>query len=495
MKSVAVATAAVGAMAMGPPSSSPPVIALPAAYGPSGSTTPSSSSLLAPATLDRWWALFSDPTLDALEAEALGGSPDAQTLAARLLEAKATRRAQTAATLPSGSASANASRQRSYAIGAAGADLSAASGTTDTVAANLNVSWELDLFGRLKTARRVANASAAEARFNVEGSRAALAADVADAYFQARGLVTQLTDARETLRIQNDLLDIARRRAEAGAGPPDAVDEVVGQVAQARAQIADLRAQLEDTRRRLLILAGRDLRAVDDLPFAGEPPTAPAPPAALPAELLTRRPDIREAEYRLRAELGTAHLAHLAVFPTLTLLPGLGGSSIAQPGVSYIPPTTLITSQQVTTSGFWTLAAGLTAPTLDIPKLLDQAKAEDARARQAAIAYEKTVRNAFGEARGALTDLEAGERASALLTDGEARARRAYDASRRRYAEGLDDLSATLTAEQSWRTIRSALTSERVETLRRAVRTYKALGGGWDYAATPVTTPGSDGRG
>jgi outer membrane protein TolC len=204
---------------------------------------------------------------------------------------------------------------------------------------------------------------------------------------------------------------------------------------------------------------------------------------ALPSQLLTRRPDVREAEFRLRAALGTARLAHLAIFPTITLLPGLGLSSIESPGVSYIPPTTLISSQQTTTTGFWTLAAGVSQPTLDIPKLLDQARAEDARTRQAAIAYEGAVRTAFGEAQTAFIDLEAGRRATRILADGEVHARRAFEASRRRYAEGLDDLTATLGAEQSWRTIHSALTSERIDTLRRAVRTCKALGGGWASGA------------
>jgi outer membrane protein TolC len=202
----------------------------------------------------------------------------------------------------------------------------------------------------------------------------------------------------------------------------------------------------------------------------------------MPAELLTRRPDVKEAEYRLRAQIGTASLAHRAIFPTITLLPSLGLSKTSEPGVSFIPPTTLITQQQTFTTGLWSLAAGVTIPTLDIPKLLDQAHAEDARSRQAAIAYEKTVRTAFGEAQNAVTDLQAGEHATELLVQSEFHARLAYEASRKRYGEGLDDLTATLTAEQAWRRIRFALTTERVQTLRDAVRTYKALGGGWNYA-------------
>jgi NodT family efflux transporter outer membrane factor (OMF) lipoprotein len=443
----------------------------------------SSGERAAPSTLDRWWLLFGDQTLNALEGEAFRGSTDARTATARILEARATRAAQTAQTLPSGSITGNASRQETYAIGAPSYDLNPTSGVTNTATGNFNVSWELDLFGRLAAARRVAKATAAEARFNVEGTLASLAADVADNYFQAKGLVIQLEDARATVRIQSDLLAIARKKAAAGAGPMDDIDRVAAQEAQAEAQATDLQAQLDASRRRLLILVGRDLAVPGELDLTGAPPDIPITPRTLPSELLSRRPDVREAEYRLRAEFGTAKIAHLAIFPTITLLPGLGLSSITAPGVSYIPPTTLVTTQQTTTTGFWTLAAGVSAPTLDIPRLLYQAHAEDARTREAAIAYEQTVRTAFGEAQNALVDLAAGEKATTLLVDGEERARRAYDGSRRRYAQGLDDLTAALSAEQSWRSIRSALTSEKVDTLRRAVRTYKALGGGWAFGA------------
>jgi multidrug efflux system outer membrane protein len=76
-----------------------------------------------------------------------------------------------------------------------------------------------------------------------------------------------------------------------------------------------------------------------------------------------------------------------------------------------------------------------------------------------------------------------------LLKDGETRSHRAYDAARTRYAQGLDDLQTALSAEQSWRSTKSALTAEQVQALRRAVQTYKALGGGWAYAARAGGAP------
>ncbi len=454
-----------------------PDVRLPAAY-----EAPSNAAATSPANLDQWWFLFSDPALNALEDEAFRNGPDARTAAARVLEARATRNGQTAATLPSGSISGKASRQTSTNIGAASQSLIPVGGTTDSLTGNFNVSWEVDLFGRLAVARKVANADAATARFNIEGTRASLAAAVADAYFQARGLTTQLADARQSVRIQTQLQDIAQSKAEFGLGTRDEADRVAGVLSQARAQAEDLEAQLHAIRRQLLILVGRGSEPTTNLLLEGVAPQIPAAPTTMPAQLLTRRPDVREAEFRLKSELGTARLRHLAVFPTITLLPGLGLSRTVSPGVSFIPPATLVPAQQTTSLGFWSLAVGVSAPTLDIPKLLYQARAEDARAQQAAIAYEKAVQTAYGEAENALVSFEASQKATALLVDGEGRAQRAYNSAQKRYRLGIDDLTAALSAEQSWRTTRSALTSEQVLTFRRAVVTYKALGGGWAYA-------------
>jgi NodT family efflux transporter outer membrane factor (OMF) lipoprotein len=472
----------------GPPHRAPD-LSLPAAY-----EAPAGEAPLAPAELDRWWLLFDDPQLTALEDEAARDAPDARTAAARVLEARATRNSQTAQTLPTGHIQGNVSREHAYNIGGPSTSLFPIGGVTDTATSNFDVSWELDLFGRLREARRIANADLAQARFNIEGTRATLAASVADSYFQAKGLAIQLADARETVRIDQSLLDIAQRKAGLGLGAASDADRVAGDLAQAKAQVEDLDSQLHAARRQLLILLGHGVDPTSSLPVDAQAPDAPRPPAAIPGDLLQRRPDVREAEAHLRAQAGTGKLRHLAIFPTFTLLPGLGASSTASPGVAFIPPATLIPAQQTTSLGFWSLGAGVSVPVLDIPHLLYDAKAEDARTEQAVISYEKTVQTAYGEAENALVNLGAGERAVALLVEGEARAHKASQAAQDLYAMGLDDLTTALSAEQSWRATRSALTSERVQALRRAVQTYKALGGGWAYTAQGSKPRGAGAR-
>jgi NodT family efflux transporter outer membrane factor (OMF) lipoprotein len=440
---------------------------------------PATGPELAPAALDRWWLVFHDPVLTALEDEALRSAPDARTAFSRLVEAGAVRSSAVAQTFPTGSVTGNASKEHEINIGGGQNSLFPIGGDYITRTAALNVSWELDLFGRLAEQRKIAKANYVATRFDIEGAFASLAANVANDYFQATGLQIQILDEQETVRIDTELARVAQEKADRGLGALSDADRVAGDLAQARAQLTDLQSQLHASRRQLLILIGHGIDGVDTIHLRDETDDAPDVPAAVPGALLQRRPDVRESEAKLRSEAGTDRLKHLAIFPTFTLLPALGLSRTTSPSVGYVPPATLIPEQLTTSIGYWTLAGSVSQPVLNIPQLLFDAKAEDARTEQAVIAYEKTVQTAYGEAENALVNQDAGKRAVQVLVDGEARAHHAYDAAQRRYAMGLDDLTTALSAEQAWRAIRAALTSERVQALERTVTTYKALGGGW----------------
>lgn len=449
---------------------------------------PSDGPRLAAAQLDRWWLTFQDPRLDALEDEALRSGPDALTAYARVVEARAVRGSAIDQTLPQGSISAAASKQHEFNIGGAENSLLPIGGNYISESASLNVSWELDVFGRLAVRRRIASANWRASRFDIEGALASLVANVASDYFQATGLQSQIADADETVRIDAELAHIAEVKAQHGLGAQSDADRVAGDLAQAQAQLTDLQSQSHAARRQLLILIGRKGAGVDTISIPDALADAPAVPAAVPGDLLQRRPDIREADAKLRAQSGTGRLRHLAFFPTFTMAPAVGLQQTTSPsvGVNILPGGAFsFFPEALTTSlGYWTLAGNLAQPVLNLPQLRQDAKAEDARTEQAVIAYEKTVQTAYGEAENALVSLDAGHRAVAQLTAGEARSHRAYDAARRRYAMGLDDLTTALTTEQAWRGIHLALLNERVQALQRAVTTYKALGGGWASVST-----------
>ena len=427
--------------------------------------------------LDRWWTAFGDPQLTGLIEQALVEGFDARIAAARLAEARAVRTSQLVQFLPQGNATGSARRTETEQLDGTAVDIPgfSTSGTSETYAANFNVSWEVDLFGRIFAARRAANADVAAARFAYEGARASLAAAVADAYFQARGLAIQLEEARETARIQRELLDIARIRAERGLGAASDADRVAGDLAQAESQVEALEGELQSARRSLLVLMGRGTDPLANLTVPASVGQAPPAPRALPGELLARRPDVREAEARFRSALGRKDLTAKAFFPTFTLTPGLGLQQQVQPNFE-------------STTSSWSIGAGVTIPVLDIPRLLAELRAQGARTEQAALTYEKAVQTAYGEAENALVRLDADRRRVALLTEGERRAQAAYEAARIRYSRGLGDLQTALSAEQAWRATRSQLTAAQVQAVRRAVQAYQAVGGGWP--ATVAAGPG-----
>jgi len=422
--------------------------------------------------LDTWWTAYGDPELTALIEQALTRNPDIRTARSRLDEVRAQRTSAILQYLPQGDATARGRRTDTKQIGGTAANIPGFSteGVSKQYSAAFDVSWELDPWGRAFAAYKSANAEVDRVRYAYETTRAQLAADTADAWFQARGLAIQLADARETARIQQDLYDVASKRAAAGVAATSEPDRIAGDLAQAQAQIAGLEAQLQVQKRAILILAGRVVEPTANVTAPPEVGQAPAVPTALPSDLLQRRPDVRQAQAAVRSAAGQQKLAALAFFPTFTFSPGLGWSRIEQPGFS-------------SETQNWSIGGSILQPILSIPRLMADLKVQNARTEQAVTAYEKTVQTAFQEAEGALVNLEADRRRVALLTDGEVRARRAYQAARLGYERGLTDLTSTLSAEQAWRAVRAQLTSAQVQALRRSVQAMKAIGGGWPAQA------------
>jgi multidrug efflux system outer membrane protein len=459
-----------------------PDVALPTAY-----EAPAGTADLAPQQLDQWWLIFGDDELNGLENQALVNSPDVKSEIARLREAAATRNSDILQTFPTGDLTGGASRQTSNDLGASASSLFPVGGVTQDEHLDFKVSWELDFFGALADARRAARADYAATRFNIEAAHASLVANVADSYFVARGLAIQIADANETVTIENQLLHSTTVKAQRGLGPQSDADRVAGDLAQARSQLENLKAQQHAAARLLLILVGRGREPVENLPLAAGVPDPPPLPKAMPGELLARRPDVREADEQMRSAALKTKLAKEELFPNLTLQPALGIAREVAPGVGVAQSVLgllFFPQEQTTKTDYWSVGVNLDQPVLDIPRLLQDAKAQGARTEEAVIAYEKAVQDAYGDAENALVELSADESRIQILEDGEARARRAYDAERIRFSLGVDDITTVLAAEQTWQTDRTLLTAERVQALRRAVQTYKALGGGWNYEPT-----------
>jgi len=459
------------AACVGPVSTRAPKIALPSAF--------ENQVAAGVAPLDRWWTAYNDPQLQGLIEEALAGSPTAALAIARLEEARATRRVNRTAALPTGNLSANVGRRGSQQLSGAQSAFSA-NGVSDSQSVNFDVAWETDIWGKVRIGRKGIDDDYASKVFNIEASRAALAAQVADALFAARGLAQQLDDARESARIARESQRIAGVLAGRGLAAQGDADATAANVAQADAAVTGLGAELTAARRSLLVLIGRGADPIDSLVIAPAAGEAPLPPASLPGDLLQRRPDVREAEERLNVAIAQQKAARIDLFPKFTIMPGVGLTRSTSNSFTGFDTTGAPTFGQVSQlMSNWSLGVGLSVPVLDRPRLLATLRASGARAEQAAVAYESSVQTAYGEAENALVQLKADRERQGLLEAGARAARAAYDAAQVRYNAGLIDVTTLLTAEQNWRSARSQATAARSQALRRSVQAFKALGGGW----------------
>ena len=424
---------------------------------------------LATAALDNWWTLYGDAQLNALVDEALRHAPDARTALAVLDQAAAVRsETLDKIYIPSGEVQGSGTRTQTSTLGSSSSSIGqifAPPGATESFSATFDVSWELDLFGRRAAARRGADADFYNAAFTYEATRTSLIADVADSLFQARGLALQLQDAIETARVDRELAHVADVQEKAGLTASKDVDQSLANAEAADAQAESLRAQLLAAQRSLLVLIGHGFDKVESLPASATVGAPPPVPATLPGDLLRRRPDVRAAEWRIVSAAATLRTDDLAVLPTINLQPGLSLTKSTGP-FGYA-------------SDAWSIGAGVTQPILDRPRLIAQIHAQRAVAEQDVIAYEKTVQTAYSDVETAFTYLESDARRVRMLTEAEARAESAYRKSRLGYARGLNDLTTALQAENTWRTVRTQLSSAQITLMQRSVQAFKSLGGGW----------------
>lgn len=421
-----------------------------------------------PEALDAWWLLFNDDQLTALIEQALANAPDARTALAVLQQAQATRATAMNRFSLQGSATGSRQDQQNNTQGAPGYRQ-----TTYTGA--FSPSWELGLFGRDDAMRRAANADLDAARFQYEASRQTLAASVAGDLIEARANLVRLEQARETLRVAQELARVGDKRAALGLSSSADAASLNADVATARANVRALEARLEIAQRTLLVLLGRGTEPVEAIPLRAELAAAPPIPAATPASLLVRRPDIRQAEARLRSAAGTLTLNARELLPTVSL-------SASGSFTKMIGPAGYATA-------LWSLGEGLALPVLNRPRLLAQVRGQRARTEQAVIAYENAVQSGFAEAQNTLATYAADQARLGDLTQAEERSRFAFSAQAEGYRRGVVDLSALLQAERTWRANLASLSDLKASALTDSVNLFRALGGGWPASQEARSNP------
>jgi outer membrane protein, multidrug efflux system len=419
-----------------------------------------------------WWEQFGDPVLNDLVAVALRENKDLMIASARVDEYAGRYGFVRSELFPQVGASYDARRQRDVAavvIGAGGGEV------YNTYTAALNASWEIDLWGRIRRQTEAARAQLLASEDARRGVIMSLVGSAAGGYINLRDLDRQLEIARATAKARGESYEIFKLRYEGGIISLLELSQNRSQYEEALATIPVFEKAIAQQENGLSVLLGKNPgpiprgKTIDEL-------LLPGIPAGLPSELLTRRPDIREAEQKLIAANAQIGAAKAQYFPTISLT-GLFGFSSTSLG-------NLFDSQ----SKVWQYGGGIAMPIFTAGAIAGQVAAAEASQQQALFAYQKAIQQGFREVNDALIDqdrtreqLEAQKRQVAAL-------QQYADTARLRYENGYTSFIEVLDAERSLFNAQLQYTQSQQVQFQAMINLYKAIGGGWVVEADKMTS-------
>lgn len=422
----------------------------------------------AAADLD-WRAFFKDPALQGLIDTALANNRDLRVAALNVEAYAAQRQIQRSALFPSVTADGGATRQRLPGSLSSSGDPSISSQYSATVGA----SWELDLFGRLRSL----DEQALQQYFATEEARRAtqiaLVASVANAWLtlQADQELLQLT--QDTLKTYQQSFALTRRSYDVGVADALALAQARSAVESAQVSLAQYNRQVAQDRNALVVLLGSG--KAGGLP-SGRPlddDLLLEVPAGLPSDLLQRRPDLRQAEHQLQAANANIGAARAAFFPSVSLTANAGSLS---PDLSGLFDAG---------SGSWLFQPSISLPIFNAGKLRASLDYAELQKDTQVASYEKAIQTAFQEVADGLaaraTYQQQLDAQRALVKTNE----EYYRLAERRYRTGVDSYLTLLDAQRQLFSVRQQLIGDRLAQLTSEVELYKALGGGWSESAQP----------
>lgn len=448
---------ALAGCAVGPRYERPPVTAPAATRGQVG---PAEAASLAD---EPWWEVFQDDALKSLVREALENNYDVRVAAWRVEEFRARAGIARSELFPQVNYQGGWSRQRlsDFSSGVTNAP------PVNLYDVNLGLSWEIDLWGRV---RRLSEGALARYLATEEIRRGVLlsvVSQVADGYFELRQLDERLAIAKRTTDAFQGTYDLFDRQLTGGIASQLELSRAEAALGTAAAAIPDLERQIVAQENLLSFLVGRNPGPIPRGAALTEQILPPAVPSGLPSALLERRPDVREAEQLLVAANADVGAAFASFFPTISLTAAFGGLS---PEVS----------QLFQAGKAWSIGAGLTGPLFQGLRLKNQYEANKALFEQARFQYESAVTNAFSEVS---TELVAHEKLAEVEKQ-QARSvaayRQAVEIANVRYVAGLSSYVEVLDAQQQLFPAENALAQTRFARLANFVALYRALGGGWN---------------
>jgi multidrug efflux system outer membrane protein len=413
-----------------------------------------------------WWQAFGDPQLDALEGQLQSSSQDLRAAIARYEQARATAGQVRSFLYPSLDANASATRGRESAEAAEGR--APREPVKNDFIASLDLTWEIDLFGRLRNASAAANRRVEASAGQLAALDLALQAELASTYFELRGADATLALIEDTVENYERAAELTQNRHEGGIAAATDVDQAQAQLQDALAQLADVRLQRAQLEHAIAVLTGQPPAAFSltpaPEPFVAEPP---AIDPGLPSTLIERRPDVAAAEREVaaaNAEIGVAAAAWFPVF-------GFGASG------GYQSPESAHWFDAP--NQFWSVGPFVTTPIFDAGRISAGKRGARAAYDEAVANYRQSVLTAYQEvednvaALHHLADQVASEEAAA------AAAQRSVFHANKRYAAGVADyLEVAATQTRALNAQRAALDA-RVRRAVAGVQLVRALGGGW----------------
>jgi NodT family efflux transporter outer membrane factor (OMF) lipoprotein len=398
-----------------------------------------------------WWRGFGSPELDGLIASTQTGNLDLAAAETRVLQADARVRQSGAALLPTVGLGADANKQ----LHSGGFSVS------------LGASYEFDFWGRKRDLLASARAVADATRADRETVALTATAGTATTYFQLLSLRERLSIARQNLESAQNVLAITEARVRDGAATPLELAQQRAQIAGLQSVIPQFQQQELQTRAALALLLGRAPEAFDVSGVDVEDIALPEVAPGLPAELLTRRPDVIAAEASLESAHANVQAARAAFFPTLSLTGSGGLASAALTGLIANPVTSL------------GIGLSLTQTIFDAGRLTAQSDEARAFEQELIASYRRAAITAFSEVETSLGGIAHFREQEGYQAEQVAQSQMAFDIAQVRYREGIDDYLTVLEAQRTLYSARDALGQIKLQRLQAIVALYKALGGGW----------------
>ncbi len=416
---------------------------------------------------DNWWKVFDDATLTKLIEQAQAAYPGLQAAKARVDQARSAVRLARSNLLPRVAVNGDLSRSR-----ASDTVYQFSFGTLNNFSTSADVSYEIDVWGRLRGQVNSARSDAEGAGADASAMSLLLAAEVARLHFALQSIDEEKAVLESTLKLRHEALDMAAARVNAGAA--NELDRVraEAELATTEAEIAALagpRADLENTLGLTLGQVASGFRSAT----TGFNTSVPAVPKVLPSELVQRRPDVAAAMHRVEAAQTRIGVARSAYFPKVSLGAGLG--------------TQTSHSGRYFDKDSETWSVGLR---ISIPLFVGQQRRAAVEAAQGALReltgqYEEKVLIAFKEVESQMAALSAQQKQAEAQEKLQTAADAAAKLARQRYTEGITTYLEVIEAERTSLSARRALVQLRGQRLVTTVQLIQALGGGWNQSPTP----------